>query len=752
MKKNIDIKSRYRYFLSFVGYVLLTAIGKGHAPYSLALLVANLTVGLKIFPSLILYSIPYLASLNVVEFLTTFSAGIIVSVTFLFYRKYKRTPKLELAILTAVSLLPFLVLTTRYDQTVKGIISATVVLSSFAFIPASKVWLIKGIKYKASKEEFIPAVFLLIASGYGACVILGTHVYNLLAVGVILLLLGALSEGKITLVSLLLSVAPSLYSWSFYPLALLTFTTLFAVAFCNSKLLTVISVVFVEVFFRFFTSVYEGYPFIDALYLLIPCVIYLFVPKKFYLKLKDDLKIYGEKSLDKYIINRDRLLISGKLFEISSVFDEMSASLNKISAYATSPESVKSNMVDEILLSVCSDCSARGKCRNENKPSYDELYKSVDIAISKGRLNLIDLPKSLGDACFYPYQILKKINYLVKEYERDVLKTESINEGRELIKKQTVGLSEVLKELATEFSRQTGEKQDLENKIRNELLTLGIYTLELNVLGDEEDIEINIVLQDRHLLKQNFIKGIEKAVGFSPVITAKTNLSNDFSAITLKKAPKLDAVFGISQASKDDNLQNGDNHSVMKISESKFLMALGDGMGSGDIANSSSSTAVSLIETFYKSGIPSDITLSTVNKVLTFNKEDNYTAMDIGSIDLITGNAEFIKIGSPYSFIITKDKVKIIEGTSLPLGILDEMQPTVCKTVLSPGDIVVFISDGISDAFSSSADLIDFLSNERTVNPKTMADNILSKAIELSGGIKKDDMTAFCVRIYEKAS
>ena len=118
-----------------------------------------------------------------------------------------------------------------------------------------------------------------------------------------------------------------------------------------------------------------------------------------------------------------------------------------------------------------------------------------------------------------------------------------------------------------------------------------------------------------------------------------------------------------------------------------------------------------------------------MNKVLCFNGEDNFTALDVGVIDLFSGSADFIKIGSPYSFIITKDSVKIVEGSSLPLGILDELHPTVCKTNLSSGDVVVLVSDGISDAFGSSSELIDFLSSQRALNPKTLADNILSLSL-----------------------
>ena len=67
------------------------------------------------------------------------------------------------------------------------------------------------------------------------------------------------------------------------------------------------------------------------------------------------------------------------------------------------------------------------------------------------------------------------------------------------------------------------------------------------------------------------------------------------------------------------------------------------------------------METYYKSGLSSELILSTVNKALTFNREDDFTAMDVGVVDLFDGSADFIKIGTPYSFIITRDSVKILK-------------------------------------------------------------------------------------------
>ena len=54
------------------------------------------------------------------------------------------------------------------------------------------------------------------------------------------------------------------------------------------------------------------------------------------------------------------------------------------------------------------------------------------------------------------------------------------------------------------------------------------------------------------------------------------------------------------------------------------------------------------------------------------------------------------------------------------------------------------------DAFSSSTDFINYLQTANVKNPQTLADRILSRAIELNGGARKDDMTVLCIRIFKK--
>ena len=232
-------------------------------------------------------------------------------------------------------------------------------------------------------------------------------------------------------------------------------------------------------------------------------------------------------------------------------------------------------------------------------------------------------------------------------------------------------------------------------------------------------------------------------------ISEKRYLSDDKFACVLRKKPRFDAAFGVASAKKAGERESGDTHSVIKIDERKFMIALADGMGSGAYAQKISESTISLLESFYRAKMPSDLVLSTVNKLMTFTKDETFTCVDIAVVDLDSGEADVIKIGAPVAFILSASTVKVLETNSLPLGILDSLRPDVSSYTLAENDILLFISDGIADAFGSTADLYEILRNLPIGNPQELAERLLDEALRAYGNVAKDDMTVLAVRLFE---
>ena len=751
-KKGIGYKTAARYCFVALSFLLFSSLDAYFTPFSLALLVADLYVGLNPIALLTFYILSFTVSFSVRTLLAETMGGVFFTAAFCLMKKSGKKPSASLAIFTVIALLPYIFMETCYDYALRTALAAAVVLLSYVMIPAVKVWLIKRLKYKLSTDEIVSAALAYALFGYGLINLAGEYPWKCVSVFVILLASSLGAGGFVTVAGFVSALPFAVSQFSLTPVAVYCAFAVVAITFVGySRLLAATLVVGTEAALYLLTDVYAGSSPLSLICILIPTVVYLFLPPSLFRSVRDRLRTYRANNLGRYSVNRNRSALSGKLYEISAVFDEMTSSLKKLSECTVNEESLKERITDGVLLSVCSECPALNKCRNRSFPEREDLMKVVSIGIAKRKVNLVDFPKGFTDVCRYSESLVFEFNKLIREYEQNVARATSMESGKELIAAQAEGLSEVLKNLAFSLSRNLEVRGDLENRIRDNLSQCGIFATETLVFGEGNDAEINVVLPASDLENPFFLKAVGEVTGFPVVVSARNNLSETLSALTLRRAPTYDAAFGLAQATKANKTKSGDTHSVTKISEGKFLVALNDGMGSGKKAEDISSTAISLIETFYKAGLSSPLVLSTVNKILTFDREDNFTALDVGIVDLFSGQADFIKIGSPYSFIVSNDSVKVIEGSSLPLGILDEMKPSVCKTALKSGDVVVFVSDGVSDAFGSSSDIIDFLSSEKALNPKALADSILNRALFENGGVAKDDMTAFCIRLFDRA-
>ena len=131
--------------------------------------------------------------------------------------------------------------------------------------------------------------------------------------------------------------------------------------------------------------------------------------------------------------------------------------------------------------------------------------------------------------------------------------------------------------------------------------------------------------------------------------------------------------------------------------------------------------------------------------------EEMFSSLDINLIDLYKGSADFIKIGSSPSFIKRKSgKIDVITSSTLPIGILNDIQIEGNIQTLEDGDLIITVSDGIIDSNKEQGErwLIELLKNISTLNPQEVADNILNKALKFSQNIATDDLTVLVTKVW----
>ena len=309
-----------------------------------------------------------------------------------------------------------------------------------------------------------------------------------------------------------------------------------------------------------------------------------------------------------------------------------------------------------------------------------------------------------------------------------------------------------MKSLAAEVDLNITFDTSLENKIIDDLLYAGIVCSEAVVYRKQGKLYmITLVVKKQHTDKEKLARVISKTLNTPMIVTAISNGEKaGFNLITIENANKFDVVFGSAGAVKADSNKSGDTHTAMKVGGNKVLLALSDGMGSGDRAERTSSMALGLIEDFYRAGFDNSLILSGVNKLLSLSGEESFSALDAGVLDLNDGTCDLIKLGSPVSYIKGQDELKRLDSGSMPLGILEELKPNIRSLTLCDGDMIILLTDGISDAFQNLDELDAVINDINTMNPQILANKILDAALEKSKNFPADDMTVLVARVFSK--
>lgn len=759
MKKRthaFDYGSVLKYALIFFGFVLFNKLEHDTAPYSVALYATAMFMNCSLIttPLLLLGSFAVLGAFGLM------AAAAVPAVFFIFvrllYGKSKVKPSFEYVLFCAISMTGYLVVgdTGAQIPIEKRIIVSiiTVVLSLLGMI-AFRALDKKGLRSKFGFEEKVAAAAMTVAAGLGISNLFSPLVWKSVTVFLVLLCCYVYRFGLGSFIAAVFGISLAVYYGNVEYIAVSLVFGIVADTFMGvSGYLAALAVILSDYVIELVFGVYGGYSVSEFLPVAIGAAAFCIIPFKFLKSVKERLSSFREKQLVRQTINRNRLMLSNKLYELSGVFTEMSCAFTAFGKKQMTEDKAKAAFSEEIKLSVCKNCANFTKCKRAEKDISAGLIKLLDIGFAKGKLSLIDLPKDVGEHCVHPNDVIYGINKMLAEYRAYTLENENVVNSRELLAAEASGVSEILRDLALESGATLKYQSKTERALAENLMKKGFNASELLIYGDDEKLSVSMILEAKEFSVKQLYAIVNKTLGTNMTLAEKYNITEEKFYLSFKRAADYDAVFGISKAVKDGSDKSGDTHSVIRLGEEKFLVALSDGMGSGENAETVSSVSLSLIESFYRAGMGSDLILSTVNKLLSINTEDSFTALDVSVIDLKNCAADFIKYGAPYGYIVNSGAVRIVESNSLPLGILSDMTPSVCHANLSDGDMIVLVTDGISDAFGGSSEMIEFIRKEPALNPQTISDRIMEKAVELSGGTHKDDMTVLAVRIFKKNS
>jgi len=193
----------------------------------------------------------------------------------------------------------------------------------------------------------------------------------------------------------------------------------------------------------------------------------------------------------------------------------------------------------------------------------------------------------------------------------------------------------------------------------------------------------------------------------------------------------------------------------MNTGSGKYILALSDGMGTGQAASSQSKVAISLLEQFMETGFDQDTAIKLINSILVLKSDDDsFATIDLSAIDLYDGKIEFVKIGAAPTFIKRQNKVEVVKTVSLPAGILSDIDTELVSKNADNGDFIIMVTDGIIDSFKleegGEQNLIKFIEDIDSINPQGIADLILAEACSKCKDKPVDDMTVLVAKVWKR--
>lgn len=323
--------------------------------------------------------------------------------------------------------------------------------------------------------------------------------------------------------------------------------------------------------------------------------------------------------------------------------------------------------------------------------------------------------------------------------------------------KETAGvLEDCAKEVYDIVKLDTGQIESIHRKLQaNRIQMKKIVVLENR--HHLKDIIITVRAEKGACLPTRELAELLTEVLEHPFRIRKENntvLGSEYVTINLTEDTNFYVMHGSVKRVKGKESISGDNFVFSQLDSGQTVMSLSDGMGSGLEASQESEQIIELLQQLLESGFTQKAALKLINSAMTLNpSEQNPATLDMGILDLYSGVCDFVKLGAASTFVKRGSWVEVIKSTSMPMGVLGNIDFDRTSKKMYDGDYIVMVSDGILDALDAEnkeQTMSSIIMDADSKNPRELARAILKKAMKQSKQEIDDDMTVLVTGIWQK--
>lgn len=499
--------------------------------------------------------------------------------------------------------------------------------------------------------------------------------------------------------------------------------------------------------------------------LMIGVVLFLLIPKRALIFLNPYGIGQATKEEDKYFIQMKEMT-EKRIKQFAEAFYGLGKAfrLEETGEHKIDKKNVTS-LVDIIAERACKNCGMTPYCwDSECYRTYQMTFSALSLCEKRGKVSLYQMPEEFQESCVRPERFVDTINRTYENFRLEKTWASKVSECRDLVSQQLFAVGNIMDEFSQQLDIRSVFMEGLERELmaRFEQEHLKVKKVSVSQCRQNpQGQEVHIVWKacNGNNACKKIIPIVSKALG-TPMQkaggkTACYGKKNRFCELHLVEENRYRLTTAVAFRPKEDGTVCGDSTTFLETQNGTAIMALSDGMGTGKGAYGESKSAMELLEQFMEAGFSTELAVKMINSALLLrSEEERFATLDICKVDLYSAKAEFMKIGAAAAYILRDERVIAIRSQTLPAGILQQISPDKNDMLLKHGDIILLMTDGITDIMGGPAEDVAWLTERfqrfHSNNPQDVADFILLEAEKMLPEGRMDDMTIMAGRFWQR--
>ena len=397
----------------------------------------------------------------------------------------------------------------------------------------------------------------------------------------------------------------------------------------------------------------------------------------------------------------------------------------------------------------CASCAEKNNCWGEQYRTTSAEVGALSSALhKKGRVERQDAGEGLRARCARLPDVLEEINHNVSAYQRQMLQSDRT----EIFALDYGALSELL---STAMVAQEAEfLYDAElSRMLSETLCREIFQgLSVGVYGKRRR-KIFVRSADGEGLyreRDHIFACLQGGCPF-PIELGAVEASFD-RILEFWECERLFVTCAQRTLLADgEEKYCGDTVGVFRERDGRFFALISDGMGSGAEAAVTSGISGAYLRKMIGAGASCELAVRMLNGFLRHRGNGGLhecsATVDLLELDLMEGKASFYKNGAAPTYVFRNGGIFKLRSRTVPVGIIRETDTRRIGFDVAAGDMIVMVSDGITQGREECPWLFDLLRSQgEGVSADRIADLVVKYAKREGAS---DDLSVLVVKLRD---